>query len=83
MKTYFSVNVGGKVWCEVEEDLDQGTELLASFTTSQGSPSTSVEPERRDRVEAPAVREARVLAPTGVKKPEAKSGINVTPQPGW
>ncbi|XP_052232234.1 uncharacterized protein LOC127845395 isoform X2 [Dreissena polymorpha] len=71
---------GGKIWCEVEEDLDEGTELLASFTTSQGSPSASVEPERRDRVEAP-VREARVVVPTGVKKPEAKSGISVTPQP--
>ncbi|XP_053402736.1 zinc finger protein ZFPM2-like [Mercenaria mercenaria] len=73
-------NSGGRIWCEIVEDLEQGTELLASFTTSEEESSASNrEKSCADKSEAP-VRETRTT-PVVLKKPESKSVPHVTPQP--
>ncbi|XP_052816544.1 zinc finger protein ZFPM1-like isoform X2 [Mya arenaria] len=70
---------GGRIWCEIVEDLDQGTELLACFTTG-GEQSSPLGKDKQEKSENCVIREPRVAAPA-VKKHVSKSGIGVTPQP--
>lgn len=71
---------GGKIWCEVVEDLEQGTELLASFTTHGHETPDGRKDEGGDKREA-VDRDVKLTVPT-LKKSESKSSVNVTPQPG-
>ena len=79
-KSQFFVSIlfsGGKIWCEIVEDLEQGTELLASFTTHQ-----SVAPDVRESevIKNEIIeRDVKLTVPT-IKKQDSKN--NVTPQPG-
>ncbi|XP_060586148.1 uncharacterized protein LOC132741896 isoform X2 [Ruditapes philippinarum] len=70
----------GKIWCEIVEDLDQGTELLASFTTSEEESShTGREKLTGEKSEA-QIRETRTTQ-VALKKPESKTVPHITPQP--
>lgn len=69
---------GGKIWCEIVEDLKQGTELLASFTTNQDEAPDGRTSVGMEKTEAPS-RDLKLAIP-GVKKHDSKS--SVTPQPG-
>lgn len=70
---------GGRIWCEIVEDLEQGTELLASFTTNEEESSAPVREKTENKLEATA-RETKTST-SAVKKPEPKSVPHVTPQP--